>query len=382
MHRCAQSDDVRAALANDLHLSDELGTHVASCPECSGIHAEARRFAARLEAATAELITDALPPNTSAIARAAPSAVRRRASAGVLLGTLASATLVVFAAVGVVVTGVSLADSLQGRQGGGPDTGGEPETLDCSLGDPTIEITAEDLGMTGGSGAVIAYCFGEVVDATVDEARAISCARSIAAGQEARREAEAAGISRPGTVDLTYLGACTRVVDVEVHGPDPEAGASTGAGSSVPLVTWERADGAASWQLLQPRWLPEGYELAALQGFGSRGEDESIAAVSATYLRAGSAVIIEQFLLPESDGFRIELSIPEDQLDGVSTGQTTVGEHAAFWADGMVATSGGAGFDVDHLVLTWAHDGIGYRITARFDDLDVLRRIGESLTGG
>jgi hypothetical protein len=317
------------------------------------------------------------------VARAVPPASRRKASAGVLLGSLASAALVAFAAVGVIATGVSLADSLQGWQSSGSDAGEhQADTVDCYLGDASVEVAAEVIGVSDELGAVIAYCFGTVDAGSADRAGAISCARSVASAEEARQRAESGETPPPGAVDPTYLGACTRVVDVEVADLDPDDGDLTGPGPSVPLLTWDRAESTAGWPVLRPGWLPAGYELAALQGFGSADETGAIATVSATYLRAGNALTVEQFVLPEAEAFRIELNIPGDQLQGVSTGQTSVGDHAAFWADGVVATAGGPGFDVDALVLTWAHDGIGYRITSRFDDLDALRRVGDSLTGG
>lgn len=382
MRRCAHADQVREALATDTPLTEELAVHAASCSECTGIRARARRFEERLDAATADLITDALPPSLPAIARGVPRTSGRGASPGVLLGALASTALVAFAAVGVIVTGASVADSFQGVPGAGPDaTQDDPEAVQCYLGNPTVQVAAVDRGTPDESRAVIAYCIGAVDSGSDDRGRAISCARSVAVERERGREAEAGRTPRPDASDPTYLRACTHVVDVEVRGVDQADDQAASDGPSVPLLTWERADSAAGWPLLRPQWLPDGYELAALQGFGSLRDTERIASVSATYLRAGTALTVEQFLLPEPEGFRIELSIPGEQLYGVSTGQTTVGDQPAFWADGVITTAAGAGFDVDALVLTWASDGIGYRITSRFDDLDVLRRIAESLNG-
>jgi hypothetical protein len=342
-----------------------------------------RRFRTRLDAAAAELVTDALPSGTPIVARGVSPTSRRGASAGVLLGALASTALVAFAVVGVAVTGASLADSLQAGPSAAPDATQEAaETIECYLGEPAVEVTAETLGTSGGPRAVIAYCFGSVDASTADRARAISCARSVTAEQQLRRAAEAGEAPKPDASGPTYLGACTTIVDVERPVVDPAEGPGTSEGPSVPLLTWERAESAAGWHVLRPGWLPDGYELAALQGFRSAEGREPMETVSATYLHAGTALTVEQFLLPEPEGFRIELTIPGEQLHGVSTGQTTVADQPAFWADGVVATAGGVGFDVEALVLTWARDGFGYRITSRFDDLDVLRRIGESLTGG
>lgn len=100
----------------------------------------------------------------------------------------------------------------------------------------------------------------------------------------------------------------------------------------------------------------------------------------ATYLRNGTPLSIDQFVIADPDAFRIELTIPGDDLGAVSTGRTMVHQHHAFWAAGVVAeTSGGPGLDVDTLVLTWSDDRVGYRITARIDDLEAVRRIAASL---
>ncbi|HEX2765475.1 MAG TPA: hypothetical protein VHR55_02385 [Candidatus Limnocylindria bacterium] len=354
-----------------------------TCAECSGIGAQMRRFRTRLDGATAELVTDALPPGTPIVARGVPPLSRRRASAGGLLGALASTVLVAFAVVGVAVTGASVAESLHGGPRGAPDvTGHAAEAVECYLGDPAVEVNAEATVTPGGPRAVIAYCFGVVDAAEVDRARAISCARSVTAEQELRREAEAEEAPPSDASSPRYLGACTTVVEVDRTIVDPAEGLGTSVGPSVPLLTWERAASVAGWELLRPGWLPDGYQLAALQGFSSADGTEPIATVSAIYLHAGTALTVEQFLLPEPEDFRIRLTIPGEQLHGVATGQTTVADQPAFWADGVVATAGGAGLDVRALVLTWARDGIGYRITSRIDDLDVLRRVGESLAGG
>jgi len=62
----------------------------------------------------------------------------------------------------------------------------------------------------------------------------------------------------------------------------------------------------------------------------------------------------------------------------VTAGQTTVGDHPAFWAAGVVGTLPGS--EVHALVLSWNEGGIGYQISARNEDLDTLERIAESLT--
>ena len=382
MRRCARSEEVRRALAADGHVAGDLAAHVAACSECAGIHAAARRFQARLDAATAELITDALPPSTAIVARTAPPVSRRRASPGMLLSAVASAALVAFAAVGILVTGASLTESLNGGSGAGPEASGQDlETVDCYLGDPSVHVDTSSLG-DASPGATVAYCFGAVDTAGDDRARAISCARSLDGEREIRRAWETGETPGPAASDPTYLGACTMVVDVEVRDVDLPEDGSTDRVPSVPLTSWDGADAVVGWPLLRPGWLPEGYDLVVLQGFGPATDRGAVDWVAATYLRAGSPLTIDQFVVADPDAFRVELNVSGDQLADVTTGQTTVGNHSAIWADGVVATSGGPGQDVDAVVLTWTDGELGYRITSRSDDLDALRRFGESLTGG
>lgn len=381
MRRCARADEVRRALAADEGLSGDMSAHVATCSECGRIHATARRLHARLDAAAAELVTDSLPASITMAARMAPAASRRRSSPGVLLSAIASAALVAFAVVGIVVAGMALTDSLRGRTGAGPEAAQQDiDPVDCYLGDPTVDVVAGNDGVTAVPGAVVAYCFG-VVDAVGDDrARAISCARATDRLAAIRRASEAGDYPSPEASGYpAYLGACTAVVDVEVTREEPPD--DGGGVPSVALASWEDAHARADWSVLRPRWLPDGYELAALQAFGTPADLGTVSSVVATYLRSGSPLTIEQFVIAEPDAFRIELSIPGDQLGDVATGRTTVDGHAAFWADGVVVTAAGPGQDVDALVLTWTDGATGYRVTSRAEDLAALRRIGESLAG-
>ncbi len=382
MRRCARADEVRRAVAADEELGEGLAAHAATCSECSRDHAAARRFHARLDAAAAELVTDSLPASTPMAARMAPPASRRRSSPGMLLSAIASAALVAFAVVGIVVAGMSLTDALEGRVGAGPEAAEQDlDPVDCYLGDPTVDVAAGNDGISAVPGAVVAYCFGVVEAGVDDRAGAISCARATSREAEIRRAGEAGRSASPEiSRDPDYLGACSMVVDVDftLEQPPDEAGGVP----SVPMVSWEDADEAADWSVLRPGWLPDGYELAALQGFGTPADTRTVSSVAATYLRSGSPLTIEQFAVAEPDAFRIELSIPGDQLGDVSTGRTTVDGHAAFWADGVVVTAAGPGQDIDALVLTWTDGATGYRITSRTEHLEGLRRIGESLSAG
>jgi hypothetical protein len=381
MRRCARAKKVREALAADGILAGGLAAHVATCSECAGIHV-ARRFQARLDAAMAELITDALPSSTAIVARTAPAVARRRSSPSTLLSAIASGALVAFALVGIFVTGASLRDTLDGRSGAGPMVSDQDlETVDCYLGDPSVHVDTTGLG-NGNPGAAIAYCFGAVETERDDRAHAISCARSMDRQAQIRRAWETGETPEPDASRPTYLGACARVVDVEVRDVGPSEDGLTGKVPSVPLTSWDEADEVVEWPLLRPGWLPEGYELVVLQGFGPAINREVVDWVAATYLRAGNPLTIDQFVVTDPDAFRVELNISGDQLANVTTGQTTVASHGAFWADGVVATSGGPGQGVDALVLTWTDGEVGYRITSRSDDLDALRRMGESLTEG
>lgn len=380
MRRCARTDELRLALAADEELGGDLAAHAATCSECSRVRAVTRRFRARLDAAAAELVTDSLPASTPMAARMAPPASRRRSSPGALLSVIASSTLVAFAVVGVLVAGMSLTDALRGGTGAGDEAAERDlDPVDCYLGDPTVDVVAGNDGVSAVPGAVVAYCFGVVESGGDDRARAVSCARSTSQSAMSRRAREAgASSSAAGTDDPEYLGACTMVVDVDFTLEQPPDDASV---PSVPLGSWEDAGAKAGWSVLRPSWLPDGYELAALQGFGTPADAQTVSSVVATYLRAGNPLVIEQFVIAEPDAFRIELSIPPDQLGDVSTGRTSVDGHAAFWADGVVVTAAGPGQDIDAIVLTWTDGATGYRITSRTEDLEALRRVGESLSG-
>jgi len=363
MRECARSGELRAALATRETLADGLAAHVAGCARCTRITAGANRFDARLDAAMAELVTDALPPSTLAVARTAPPSPGRRPSIGMLAGTLVATAVVVFAVVGVVTTGATLSNSFRdGAIPGSGSTDGRIETIDCYLGDPVVDVMAEGDGPM----VQIAYCFDGSRSVSVDH-RVVTCVRS---GNGSARQDHYP----------SYLAACSRVEDVgAVTDPETEVEALPIAPSD-PFRTWDDARAAVPWAA-EPGWLPHGYNLAALQGFTAVSDPDAIGTVVAIYLHNGTPLSIEQFAIADSGDFRVELELPRRDIDDVTTGRTTVGRLGAFWADG-VAVQTGQGLQAQTLVLTWSDGRVGFRITARDTDLDALRRIGASLGEG
>lgn len=374
MRSCPQSADLRTAVAAEEELSPTLAAHVAACHECAAVWVGARRFESGLDAAVNELVTDALPPTTVAAARSAPRASSRPPWAGMALGVIATVGLAAFAAVGVLTVAGSLSDTVSGRLGGGPaaDEAAMTATVDCQLGDATMEVTVEAIGVED-AGPTVAYCIGATgEDREIGDVRVITCTLPASSDAPAGRE---------DARRRAFLDACARIERVAVESPLPAAAELIPAPSR-PFGSWEAAAEAVDWPILVPQWLPDGYELAALQGFGAPTEPDAIDSVAASYLRNGTLLSIEQFFIHEPGAFRIELTIPGDALGDVETGQAAVGTNPAFWAQGIVEyPMGGALLDVETLMLTWSDGQVGYRITSRSDDLETLLRIAESLDG-
>jgi hypothetical protein len=185
----------------------------------------------------------------------------------------------------------------------------------------------------------------------------------------------------PSTEVDAYFEVCSRVVEVEVRDDAPAPAGTLLRVPSTPYRSWDEA-AALTWPVAQPGWLPDGYELAALQGFGASTDPDDIDSVVASYLRNGVLLSIDQFLISDPDAFRVELTLPGGDLGDVTTGRTTIGDLPAFWADGVVTESPiGLGLDRSALLLTWSDGQQGYRITGRNVDLDTVRRIAESLAG-
>ena len=382
MRRCPCSEELRQALAAEEPLTPGLAAHVAACATCSNTSAAARRFDARLDAAVAGLVTDALPPTTAVAARMAPHATRRRSTPGTLASTLLAGAFVVFAAVGVVATGVSISDAIRSGSAADPEAS-EPDLdrVDCYVGGSIVEVTVERLGDAGPEG-MVAYCFG-VEPPVADRQAAIECARSAAAAAaaaaEARRARESAGAGdSPTPIDLQgdAREACSLVEEAEAA--DRPLEADTRPLTSMQFDSWEEAAGAIAWPILRPAWLPGGYDLAALQGFSGENGREVLDWVSATYLRNGILLSFDQFEILDPDDPSVEVNLPGYELGDVSAGQTMVGDHPAFWASGLIGTLGGS--EVEVLELVWNDGRVGYRIAARNEDLEALERIAESLT--
>lgn len=376
MRRCPRSEELRRTLAAEEPMAPDLAAHVTGCAECSRVSAGLRRFGARLDAAVADLVTDALPPTTAVAARMAPHTTRRRPTPGSLAGTLLAGAIVIFAAVGVVATGASLTEAMRGGSAAVPEPPeADLDRVDCYIDGAMVEVTVERVGASGPEGTV-AYCFGtQRVD--VDRQAAIQCAQSTARAAAARVARESPGNSAiPAAGDDGGSRACSLIegTDRPVDEDGPPAYPST------QFDSWDEAAASTNWAVVRPEWLPEGYELAALQGF-AEPHDGGIGSVLATYLRNGMLLSVEQFEVLDLDASAVELSLPGAELGAVSAGQTTVGDHEAFWATGvMAAPGGGPGSEVETRVLSWRDGGVGYRITARSVDLEVLERIAESLT--
>lgn len=389
MRRCPRSEEIRQSLAAEEPLAPGLAAHVAACAECANAKAAARRYDARLSAAMTDLVTDALPPITVMAARMAPRATRRRLTPGTVVSTVIAGAFVVFAAVGVVTTGVSISDAMRSGAAADPEAPEQDlDRVDCYLGGSMVEVTVERIGGAGPEGTV-AYCFG-VEELDADRDAAMTCAESEAAAAAARRAREAdrmaresAGASDSFTEDdgeVESVGACT--LDEEADAADRPIDADPPpALPSTQLDSWDEAAATTAWPVVRPGWLPDGYQLAALQGFAALNDREAVDWISATYLRNGILLSFDQFEIADPDDPGVELSLPGFELGEVSAGQTTVGDHPAFWAAGVVAAPGGtAGSEVHALVLSWNEGGIGYQISARNEDLDTLERIAESLT--
>jgi hypothetical protein len=382
MRRCAQSEEVREALAGEQPMAPDLAAHVAACAACSRVSAAARRFDAHLDAAVASLVTDALPPTTAVAARMAPRASRRRTTSGTLASTLLAGAFVVFAVVGVVTTGVSISDAMRSGSASEPEWAeADLDQVDCYVGGSIVEVTVERVGDTGPEG-LVAYCFG-VEPPVSDRQAAAECARSAAAaaaaaaGARRAQEGPSAGDS-PIVIDPQADDREACLLVEERDAVDRRAEVDAPPSTSRQFDSWEEAAGSTGWPMLRPGWLPDGYDLAALQGFSGEHRREAVESVSATYLRNGILLSFDQFEILDPDHRSVEVHLPGYDLGDVSAGQTTVGDHPAFWASGLVGTLGGSEAAV--LELVWNDGTVGYRISARNEDLETLEHLAESLT--
>lgn len=343
--------------------------------------AAARRFDARLDAAVAELVTDALPPTTAMAARMAPHTTRQRSMRGTLASTLVTGAFVIFAVVGVVATGASISDAMRSGSAVEPQaTEPDLDRVDCYIGDAVLEVTVERAGAIGPEGTV-AYCF-EVQTVDADRHGAMICAQATARGAAARMARESGGAGEPIIVDdgeRDFPDACTVVEETDASERSIEADRPPFPSSQ--FDSWDEAAATTAWPVLRPGWLPDGYQLAALQGFAASNDREAVDSVAATYLRNGIPLSFDQFEIVDPNDAAVELDLPGSELGKVSAGQTTVGDHPAFWAEALVAAPGGGpGSEVRALELVWNDGRIGYRMTARNEDLEALRRIAGSLT--
>lgn len=374
MRRCPRSEEVRHTLAAQEPMAPALAAHVAACAECSRVTSAVRRFDARLDAAVADLVTDALPPSTAIAARTAPHATRRRPTSGTLASTLLAGAFVAFAVVGVVATAASISDAMGSaaeREATEPDL----DRVDCYVGGSIVEVTVEGVGGAGSEG-MVAYCFG-VEPPVADRQAAMICAQSTARAAAARMARESTAPSDPSdNAEDDARRACALVEEADEI--DPPIDSDRRPSTSRPFDSWDEAAGAVAWPVLRPGWLPDGFALAALQGFTASNDRAAVDWVSASYLRNGTLLSFDQFEIADPDDAGVEVSLPGYELGEVFAGQTMVGDHSAFWASGLVGTL--AGSEVEVLELVWNDGRVGYRITARNEDLEVLERIAESLT--
>ena len=374
MRRCPRSEEIRQALAAEEALTSDLAAHVAGCAECSRVSAAARRFEAQLDAAVADLVTDALPPSTTIAARMAPHATRRRPTSGTLASTLLAGAFVAFAVVGVVATAASISDAM-GTAAEREATEPELDRVDCYVGGAIVEVTVERVGDTGPEG-LVAYCFG-VEPPAADRQAAMICAQSTARAAAARRARESAATSDPpGNAEDDARRACALVEEVDATEPPIES--DTRPSTSRQFDSWDEAAGAVAWPVLRPGWLPDGFALAALQGFAASNIPEAVDWVSASYLRNGTLLSFDQFEIADPDDAGVEVSLPGYELGEVFAGRTTVGDQPAFWASGVVGAL--AGSEATVLELVWNDGRVGYRVTARNEDLETLEQFAESLT--
>lgn len=374
MRRCPRSEEVRHALAAQEPMAPALAAHVPACAECSRVTSAVRRFDARLDAAVADLVTDALPPSTTIAARMAPHATRRRPTSGTLASTLLAGAFVAFAVVGVVATAASISDAMGSaaeREATEPDL----DRVDCYVGGAIVEVTVERVGDTGPEG-MVAYCFGvEPFDA--DRQAAMVCAQSTTRTAAARLARESAAPSDPsGNAEEDARRACALVDDADET--DQPIDADTRPSTSRQFDSWDAAAGAVAWPVLRPGWLPDGFALAALQGFTASNDRAAVDWVSASYLGNGTLLSFDQFEIADPDDAGVEVSLPGYELGEVFAGRTTVGVHPAFWASGVVGALAGAEATV--LELVWNDGSVGYRVTARNEDLETLEQFAASLT--
>ena len=381
MRDCRRSGELRDALAAEERLAPDLAAHVAGCAACTRVAAAANRFDSSLDAAMAGLVTDALPPSTAAVARTAPPASRGWSAPRILASAVVTIALGAFAAVGVVAMGASVSDAILdgSTRAGAQET--PHDTADCAFSEPDVEVIAVGDAASAGD-VIVAYCLETVPSQTAagDEA-GVTCVRFVGdLGSHASIPLPSPTRSG-GTIGAAYLGACTYAESRPVASDAPDAGASLAP--TAPFASWDEASLATAWPVLRPHRLPDGYDLVSLQGFAPGTDPEAIESVFATYLRHGTPLIIDEFLVDDADALRIELTVWGDELDGVTTGRTTVNGHAAFWAVGPgIQTGGGPGGETETIVLTWSDGRVGYRIAGKDVDLDDLRRVATSLDDG
>jgi len=134
--------------------------------------------------------------------------------------------------------------------------------------------------------------------------------------------------------------------------------------------TWAEAASEVRFPLREPRWLPEGYWLSALQSFvpDIDGGDPTPNAVIATYSGPGrDYIVFDQFWVERLEEFDVASTLPFPPTEG---DVIEVAGHRALWQ---------AGTDESNLILVWQDGQVGYRLEGSLVDLETLIRLAGSL---
>jgi len=152
------------------------------------------------------------------------------------------------------------------------------------------------------------------------------------------------------------------------------------ATAEVRYSSWAEAASKVSFPLREPRWLPEGYWLSALQSFvpDIDGGAPTPNAVIATYSGPGrDYIVFDQFWVERLEEFDVASTLPRGTRDS-GHGVIQVGSHAAFWRAGLPTREhldGRAVWDETISILTWVDGQMGYRVQGKNATLSTLTRV-------
>ncbi len=90
---------------------------------------------------------------------------------------------------------------------------------------------------------------------------------------------------------------------------------------------------------------------------------------------------VDEFRISRPEAFDIALTLPQSLPPDVGSGRVSVGDASGHWAAATIVEDsvGAARLDRGAIVLTWAEEATGFRLTGHGVDLDVLRMIAESM---